>query len=1121
MKKIFTLFSLLCALFCNAQVENFKLGYQEFPTNVTGQTSDETGNIYYSGIFKGELKVNDRVLQTGAGLEDIFVVKTNVAGNVIYSKTFGSKNSDFAVVDGISYSNNNIYLGTRLTDEIAFQSYTVSPYAGRPNNASTSAIVNLDTSGNVKWVSKTSIGISKVFASNNIVHVIGVAAPLMGSVKYNDKALFDSSGYTYMVHLMLDTSGNLINYKAITPRTTSQQSLLYISSYTNGKLCMLLRATGDQYFKFGEKTIPLPTTTNNYFVLIKTDTAYSSVSSKLINDGPLNSPSNLLTTAGPNGLPITLSTSDSVYMVLTADDPMELYYDGIYVPNYRKNMLVVLDSSLKAKRAVELGNSYGGGLFNRAKRRLFIRSINVLKNNLFFSGVFIGSNESPRKEIVKSDSLVAVIPNLFSTIDYAGSSKSFVAKTSLGFANGIFNWLGDHSNYETPNLYQNFTHPINDSLLAFSFQADNIWNPWIIDNNTKVISGSMRPNADMADVARFIEYLPDGSRIIIGSAKGKTALDTSVTGIKSNANRTDAFVTRVTAKGEVKWYKRFNSTLTSAAPKKLVIKDYKAYFLINYFGSVNDTNFLEVDKKLYLINPSTSLLATVDTSGNINALNAENNNIKNADIIDFNFFRNGDVAFLATNLGQITYPTFSKIGDGYYILRLDAANRIVGGRKCRGSFTHIEIDPNDTIYLTAPVSSTNDINSQYGFVVLDNGSELIDSIRTENNYGGQNAGGLSIIKMTWNKFLWYKRSSGLNAFGSQNAFPETFFSNNKLTFMGKSSIVNGNASATAFYWDKQLVTSAMAPLQTYVFSLNTSGGIETYKTINDFIITNAKKKNDGSIYISGATTKSTSLDTIAIGFDGGQDGLGFIIDSSFKATKTFRLATPYNETMFDFDVYKDSLATFAYTAQVTPSLKTNRTSVVSSDYMEDAFLGSQILKTASVLPLDLLSFTANRNENIVTLNWTIAQNEEGKRYIVQRSDNTAPFKDIVTINSVTGSSFATYTSKDDLKDYGKYYYRLKIISVDGKESYSKVLQVLYPPKESSFYYDMSSQQLYILRTNNHTYQYAIFDASGKKLIEGLKTTGNKTIIVSKFSKGQYVVRTQEDSGSFQTYQFIK
>lgn len=315
MEKISALFLLLvlCST-SNAQMENLKIGYQEFPTIVTGHASDSAGNMYYSGHYKGELKVNGEILQTGEGLEDIFLVKKDAAGKTIFSKSFGSKNADLTLSNALSYSNNNLYLGIQIGVAVTFQSINVTPSSGSEGNRSSNCIVNFDTAGNVKWVSKTSVSISKIYASNNIIHVIGQTS--LRPVLLNDKVVYDNPRRS-IIHLMLDTSGNLLNYKLITPRIAEEhfQSPLYLASYGNGNLSLLVSIYGSSSFQFGEKTISLPDHTGIYYVLIKSDTSYSEVSYKVLNPPGLN----FYNTNGP-GLTIHLSKQDSIYLMQSMMD---------------------------------------------------------------------------------------------------------------------------------------------------------------------------------------------------------------------------------------------------------------------------------------------------------------------------------------------------------------------------------------------------------------------------------------------------------------------------------------------------------------------------------------------------------------------------------------------------------------------------------------------------------------------------------------------------------------------------------------------------------------------------------------------------------------------------------
>ena len=100
--------------------------------------------------------------------------------------------------------------------------------------------------------------------------------------------------------------------------------------------------------------------------------------------------------------------------------------------------------------------------------------------------------------------------------------------------------------------------------------------------------------------------------------------------------------------------------------------------------------------------------------------------------------------------------------------------------------------------------------------------------------------------------------------------------------------------------------------------------------------------------------------------------------------------------------------------------------------------------TASVLPVNIVSFTGNINNKIVQLNWQTSQENNSSYFEVQRSSNGSNFEPISTITAKGSTgTISTYQEKDDLFFYkGKViYYRLKMVDTDGKFKYSKVLVI--------------------------------------------------------------------------------
>jgi hypothetical protein len=95
------------------------------------------------------------------------------------------------------------------------------------------------------------------------------------------------------------------------------------------------------------------------------------------------------------------------------------------------------------------------------------------------------------------------------------------------------------------------------------------------------------------------------------------------------------------------------------------------------------------------------------------------------------------------------------------------------------------------------------------------------------------------------------------------------------------------------------------------------------------------------------------------------------------------------------------------------------------------------------LPIKLSSFSGRLNtESEATIAWSSSLEENSFKYEVQRS---ADGKNFVTVGTVTaaGTSLETvkYSFKDVLPGSGAYFYRLKMIDIDGKSEMSKTVYV--------------------------------------------------------------------------------
>jgi hypothetical protein len=95
------------------------------------------------------------------------------------------------------------------------------------------------------------------------------------------------------------------------------------------------------------------------------------------------------------------------------------------------------------------------------------------------------------------------------------------------------------------------------------------------------------------------------------------------------------------------------------------------------------------------------------------------------------------------------------------------------------------------------------------------------------------------------------------------------------------------------------------------------------------------------------------------------------------------------------------------------------------------------------LPVNLLSFTGQYGNNLVTLNWSTAQEIQNKEFQVQYSADGSTYETIGTVpGNLTSTRVNNYVFKTTRYQNGKNYYRLKQVDVDGQTTISTIVTIL-------------------------------------------------------------------------------
>ena len=164
-------------------------------------SSDNTGNIYVAGYFTQPANFGS-VKLTSAGISDMFLAKYDPDGIVLWAKSAGGKGDDRATGLQTDPSGNSYITGFYTNDSISFGQIVI------PNDSiDNSFIAKYDTNGNVTWA-KGIGGDTKandLVISNNNVYVCGSFDA--ATLKYGSTTLVKAGNSDFFL-LNCDTNGN-------------------------------------------------------------------------------------------------------------------------------------------------------------------------------------------------------------------------------------------------------------------------------------------------------------------------------------------------------------------------------------------------------------------------------------------------------------------------------------------------------------------------------------------------------------------------------------------------------------------------------------------------------------------------------------------------------------------------------------------------------------------------------------------------------------------------------------------------------------------------------------------------------------------------------------------------
>lgn len=217
------------------------------------------------------------------------------------------------------------------------------------------------------------------------------------------------------------------------------------------------------------------------------------------------------------------------------------------------------------------------------------------------------------------------------------------------------------------------------------------------------------------------------------------------------------------------------------------------------------------------------------------------------------------------------------------------------------------------------------------------------------------------------------------------------------------------------------------------------------------------------------------------------------------------------------------------TAGLTYIMYVDNFDITGQSFFLDWTLTNGCSLDCNILPVELMSFTAEALQKEVLLRWTTQTERASSHFIVERSADGAYFAPLGSMPAA-GSSLQRidYRFTDHDPHSGTSYYRLRQVDLDGTVSYSDIIPVTFRGRLATLVlFPNPAQETLFAETPQNLegdVQVAIHDASGRLVVEttGTVERGQQQlpIRIQGLDAGSYVVQVNHASGHF-TARFTK
>jgi len=198
--------------------------------------------------------------------------------------------------------------------------------------------------------------------------------------------------------------------------------------------------------------------------------------------------------------------------------------------------------------------------------------------------------------------------------------------------------------------------------------------------------------------------------------------------------------------------------------------------------------------------------------------------------------------------------------------------------------------------------------------------------------------------------------------------------------------------------------------------------------------------------------------------------------------------------------------TFTATA-TTHTLRITPNFTVSYGMLFDSFG----ITLVSALPVELLSFEARSNADVVEVEWATASEQNSDRFVVERSNDNMDWTPLTEVPAAGESqSLLSYRAVDRTPLAGVAYYRLKQVDLDGSSTFSDTRAVEHRATHTELLiWPQPATDAVHVRVDEELLSVHVLDCSGRALYVPWERNGNVLVLqAGTLPDGLYHVHTE-------------